>query len=136
MNLSQINMTKVWEVSIWINVVHWHLLVIVTPLNTKTEIKAYYSHKKKVQELTFFTASFFFSFLSLFNSDFSSNISPFLVVVKYFESVILRTCKLFYYNFTTLWWAKTYLFVPPDLENRYYQVNMTTSFRHRIPIQK
>ena len=40
--------------------------------------------------ITFLTASFFFSFLSLFNSDLSSNISPFLVVVKYFESVILK----------------------------------------------
>ena len=38
---------------------------------------------------TFFTASRFFSFLSEFNSDFSSNISPFLVVVKYLESDIL-----------------------------------------------
>jgi len=38
---------------------------------------------------TFFTASLFFSFLSLFNSDFNSNISPFLVVVKYLLSVIL-----------------------------------------------
>lgn len=37
---------------------------------------------------TFLTASRFFSFLSLFNSDFSSKISPFLVVVKYFESVM------------------------------------------------
>lgn len=39
--------------------------------------------------ITFLTASLFFSFLSLFNSDFNSNISPFLVVVKYLLSVIL-----------------------------------------------
>lgn len=44
--------------------------------------------------VTFLTASFFFSFLSLFNSDFSSKISPFLVVVKYFESVILFSILL------------------------------------------
>lgn len=43
---------------------------------------------------TFLTASFFFSFLSLFNSDFNSKISPFLVVVKYFESVILFSLLL------------------------------------------
>lgn len=45
-------------------------------------------------QLTFLTASFFFSFLSLFNSDFNSKISPFLVVVKYFESVILFSILL------------------------------------------
>jgi hypothetical protein len=39
--------------------------------------------------LAFFTASLFFSFLSLLSSDFSSNISPFFVVVKYLESVIV-----------------------------------------------
>lgn len=39
-------------------------------------------------QLTFLTASFFFSFLSLLSSDLSSKISPFLVVVKYLESVI------------------------------------------------
>lgn len=44
---------------------------------------------KGVDDVTFLTASFFFSFLSLFNSDFNSNISPFLVVVKYFESVMI-----------------------------------------------
>jgi hypothetical protein len=38
--------------------------------------------------MVFLTASLFLSFLSEFNSDFNSNISPFLVVVKYFESVI------------------------------------------------
>lgn len=39
---------------------------------------------------TFLTASFFFSFLSWLSSDLSSKISPFLVVVKYLESVILN----------------------------------------------
>lgn len=42
-----------------------------------------------IEAITFFTASFFFSFFSLLSSDLSSNISPFFVVVKYFESVIL-----------------------------------------------
>lgn len=53
---------------------------------------------------TFLTASFFFSFLSLFNSDFNSNISPFLVVVKYFESVIFVP---FYFTNTFFTWIKT-----------------------------
>lgn len=44
----------------------------------------------KVTWRTFFTASFFFSFFSFWSSDFNSNISPFLVVVKYLESVILE----------------------------------------------
>ena len=39
--------------------------------------------------ITFLTASFFFSFLSLLSSALSSKISPFFVVVKYLESVIL-----------------------------------------------
>lgn len=47
------------------------------------------SGDRKMYSFTFFTASLFFSFLSLFNSDFNSNISPFLVVVKYLLSVIL-----------------------------------------------
>ena len=38
--------------------------------------------------MTFFTASLLRSFLSELSSDLSSNISPFLVVVKYLESVI------------------------------------------------
>ena len=41
-----------------------------------------------MEAMTFFTASFFFSFRSEFNSALSSNISPFFVVVKYLESVI------------------------------------------------
>lgn len=42
-----------------------------------------------MHKLTFLTASRFFSFLSELSSDLSSKISPFLVVVKYFESVIV-----------------------------------------------
>lgn len=46
---------------------------------------------------TFLTASLFFSFFSLLSSDLSSKISPFFVVVKYFESVILPlNMKIFF----------------------------------------
>ena len=46
-------------------------------------------------ELTFLTASRFFSFLSELSSDFSSKISPFFVVVKYFESDMIPFDGLF-----------------------------------------
>ena len=43
--------------------------------------------------ITFLTASLLRSFLSELSSDLSSNISPFLVVVKYFESVIFLSAN-------------------------------------------
>ena len=64
---------------------------------------------KRVVEITFLTASFFFSFLSLLSSDFNSNISPFFVVVKYLESVIFA-----------VWWEEKQNNIMIVRENKQY----------------